>query len=87
MPHSAASDLGLHCLPMAHKKDARLIWVEVKQAKGVVLMETHTFGINDRVSIPINNPLSNKDTPSIFMRKRCLLFTRVLQKVDSHLPG
>ena len=21
------SDLGLHCLPMSHKKDARLIWV------------------------------------------------------------
>ena len=25
--HSAASDQGLHCLPMSHKKDARLIWV------------------------------------------------------------
>ena len=24
---SAPSDLGLHCLPMSHKKDARLIWV------------------------------------------------------------
>ena len=24
-PHSAASDLGPHCLPMSHKKDARLI--------------------------------------------------------------
>ena len=23
---SAASDLGLHCLPMSHKKDVRLIW-------------------------------------------------------------
>ena len=22
-----ASDLGLHCLPMSNKKDARLIWV------------------------------------------------------------
>ena len=22
-----ASDLGLHCLPMPHKKNARLIWV------------------------------------------------------------
>ena len=28
MPHSAASDLGLHCLPMSHKKEARLIWVK-----------------------------------------------------------
>ena len=27
MPLSAASDLGLHCLPMLHKKDARLRWV------------------------------------------------------------
>ena len=25
-PHFAASDLGLHRLPMSHKKDARLIW-------------------------------------------------------------
>ena len=23
-----ASDLGLHCLPMSHRKDARLIWVK-----------------------------------------------------------
>ena len=27
-PHSVASDLGLHCLPMSHKKDARHIWVK-----------------------------------------------------------
>ena len=26
-PHSAASDLGLHCLPRSLKRDARLIWV------------------------------------------------------------
>ena len=26
-PRSAASDLGLHCLPTSHKWDARLIWV------------------------------------------------------------
>ena len=26
---SAASELGLHCSPMSHKKDARLIWVKV----------------------------------------------------------
>ena len=25
---SAASDMGLHCLPMSHKKDARRIWAE-----------------------------------------------------------
>ena len=30
-PHSVASDLGLHCLPMSYKKDARLIWVKTFQ--------------------------------------------------------
>ena len=29
MSHSGASDLGLHCLHMSHKKDARLISVNV----------------------------------------------------------
>ena len=28
-PLSAASDLGLHCLPMSHLWDARLKWVNV----------------------------------------------------------
>ena len=28
MPRFAASDLGLHCLPKSHKKDARLKWVK-----------------------------------------------------------
>ena len=28
MPHFAASHLGLFCLPMSHKEDARLIWVK-----------------------------------------------------------
>ena len=27
MLQHATSDLGLHCLPMSHKKDGRLIWV------------------------------------------------------------
>ena len=27
-PQSVASDLGLHYLPMSHKKDARPIWVK-----------------------------------------------------------
>ena len=28
---SAASDLGMHCLPMSLKKDARLIWDQIFQ--------------------------------------------------------
>ena len=31
-PPFAASDLGLHCWPLSHKKDARLIWVNVSNA-------------------------------------------------------
>ena len=27
--HSAASGLGLHCLPMSYRKDARLKWVNI----------------------------------------------------------
>ena len=34
MPHFAASDLVLHCLPMSYKKEARLIWVNEKAARG-----------------------------------------------------
>ena len=30
-PHSAASDLGLHCLPMSILWDARHIWVNEKK--------------------------------------------------------
>ena len=29
VPHSAASDLGLHCLPVSLLRDARLKWVNV----------------------------------------------------------
>ena len=36
-PRFVASDLGLRCLPMSHKKDARLIWVEWRFA-GVQIM-------------------------------------------------
>ena len=37
-PQSAASDLGLHCLPMSHKKDARLIWVNPIAQRGLVTL-------------------------------------------------
>ena len=30
MPHSVASDLGLHYLPLSHKKDARHICVKMQ---------------------------------------------------------
>ena len=31
--HIPASDLGLHFLPMSHKKDARIIWVNIISEK------------------------------------------------------
>ena len=34
--HSVASDLGLHCLPMSHKKYARHIWV-----KNAIILLSH----------------------------------------------
>ena len=37
--HYAVSDLGLHCLPMSHKKDARLIWVKLEN----ILIESACF--------------------------------------------
>ena len=40
MPHSVASDLGLHFLLMSHKKDVRLIWVN-KQTEPAPLLFTY----------------------------------------------
>ena len=36
--HFAGSGLGLDCLPMSHKKDARLIWVKYLPACGSLLL-------------------------------------------------
>ena len=38
-PRFAASHLGLFCLPMSHKKDARLIWVKGKQMRNDTIFE------------------------------------------------
>ena len=36
-PHSPASDLGMHCLPMSHKKGARRIWVIVAEMSSYII--------------------------------------------------
>ena len=36
-PHSAASDLGLHCLPFTLLRVSRLQWVNLKLCKDTVL--------------------------------------------------
>ena len=51
MPHSAASDLGLHCLPMSHKKDARLIWVSLN-VKPFKVLEVKGFEKSKKISKP-----------------------------------
>ena len=46
MTHSAASDLALHCLPMFHKKDASLIWVNIGKLHvlwGICVSQTYHF--------------------------------------------
>ena len=43
-PHSAASDLGLHCLPMSHKKDAWLLCVKSRFQYGDHTDHVHLFG-------------------------------------------
>ena len=41
-PRSAASDLVLHWLPMSHKKDARLKWVNKSQLRSLYLALVHS---------------------------------------------
>ena len=36
------SDLGLHCLPMSHKKDARIIWVNLHATLRFTYLLQHT---------------------------------------------
>ena len=49
MPHFAASDLGLHCLSMSHKKYARLRWVKqtsniaILYIRGAYMFHNHIF--------------------------------------------
>ena len=40
-PHPVASDLGLHCLPMSHKKEARLIWVKPMHKNMMAILCLH----------------------------------------------
>ena len=40
-PRIAASDLGLHCLPLSNKKDARLIWVKVSTQTNIQDSQMH----------------------------------------------
>ena len=44
-PRSVATDMGLHCLPMSRKWDARLIWVNMVPGRfGPVVSALSRFG-------------------------------------------
>ena len=56
MPHSVASDLGLHYLPKSHKKDARHIWLKMQffysshkscRNLGSILLSESALGTSD----------------------------------------
>ena len=57
-PRLAASHLGLFCLPLSHKKDARLIWVKTIEThkKYITLMNLTPLKINsERQHLHRNN--------------------------------
>ena len=72
-PHSAAPDLGLHCLPMSHKKDAGLIWVK-----------QHWYGVNSDIS---RSPMSAcMCDPHLFgLYKHNVLFVGHRQTVNTQI--
>ena len=43
MPRSAASDLGLCCVPMSHKKDAMLTWVKVNLLSSILATHVQRY--------------------------------------------
>ena len=47
MPYSEVSDLGQHCLPKSHKRDARLLWIHVGIKEVNVLFPVCKFKAND----------------------------------------
>ena len=50
-PHFASSHLGLICLPMSHRKDARLIWVKPRKYVNCIAASTREIAVSDRISL------------------------------------
>ena len=50
MPRFAASDLVLHCFLMSHKKDARLIWVNVAASLHVLKHVINVIKVSRQLS-------------------------------------
>ena len=71
MPHTVASDLGMHCLPMSHKKDARLIWVKPKQSSN----NNHGF---KRISIKFMSSFKDTQILCLWLVLQIYRFTFIL---------
>ena len=80
MPRFAAFDLVLHCLPMSHKKDARLIWV-----KNYVLfdcIDPENNYNNDRLKCLIFFPRESLPQTVVVSK-----FKFTLKEVEAQLPS
>ena len=53
-PHSVASDLSLHCLPMFHKKDARHILVKKSNYFAYLIRVAEIWEVYCRINLPGN---------------------------------
>ena len=64
---SAVSDLGLHCLPMSQKWDARHIWVKQRCALFAAISVFRTYFIlqADSILLLLQLPVQNKENDTI----------------------
>ena len=84
-PQNAASHLGLFCLPMSHKKDARLLWVNILEFSSYddFLLVLATWCSEKELPVKI----LNFQTPNMFavitlkFKQRGLSTDRIVQKV------
>ena len=61
-PRSVASDLGLHCLPLSQKWDARLIWVKLRI---LAIIEPQHHKASKMTSAPSDNSDQHGHPPSL----------------------
>ena len=77
MPRSVASDLGLHCLPMSKKWDARRIWV-TGETDSVILKPHLTLRVSFPCMIPDNMSEENWLKADSFAEKQTVAVTVTL---------
>ena len=79
MPHFAASDLVFHCLPMSHKKDTRLIWVNDDR---FLHLSKINFILKGTISVSNGlDPDHNQHSVSAYLGPSCLQRVSATNKV------